>query len=455
MGGLAVVLLLVLLVQRVGGDQPLASGSVALAIGFALIAAALVGALVERLALPRVTGYLLFGLVCGPFLLNLITAPMARELRLFNGLAVALIAFIAGLEINFERLLPQLRRTAGLGFITLGVMYAVLFPVIWLAWPWLPLEPDATPLERAAFALVVTVIVISFSPTVTIAVIAENRARGPLTDLTLAVVILADLVLILGFTLAMQLAAWASGTGHSTHEAGLGIQVMWEILGSFAFGSALGAVFALYLRHVAREVTLVLLGLCVVLTGVGGYLEFEPLLAALAAGLVVENIAPPSGDALKIAVERGALPVLVIFFAAAGASLQLDALAKLGAVALGFAVLRGLAMWSGTAAARAWLGDRSPEARAVWLGLVSQAGVTLGLVMIVAEQYPGWGERLQTLVVSLIAIHEVVGPVLFRAALARAGEIGRMDSELTPDRGKNGRRREAEDVNVERSEVLK
>ena len=448
--GLAVVLVLALVVQRATPEIGHAGGSVALAIGFALIAAVLVGGLVERVSLPRVTGYLLLGLICGPFGLNLITASMARELGLFNGLAVALIAFIAGLEINIERLRPQLRRISVLGLATLGVMYAVLLPLIWLAWPWLPIAPEASGVERAAFALVVTVIVISFSPTVTIAVIAENRARGPLTELTLAVVILTDLVLILAFTLAMQAAAWASGSGSgSGHDVGMGIQVVWEVLGSFAFGAALGALFALYLRVLARELTLVLLGLCVVLTGLGAYLDFEPLLAALAAGLVVENIAPPSGDALKRAVERGALPVLVIFFAAAGASLQLDALGDLGVVALAIACVRTAAMWLGSAAGRAWIGDHSLEARWLWMGLVPQAGVSIGLAVIVASQYPGWGTRLQTLIVSLIAIHQVIGPVLFRAALARAGEIGKMEFEPTAGSEGSGRSGKVEEVEVE------
>ena len=90
-------------------------------------------------------------------------------------------------------------------------------------------------------------------------------------------------------------------------------------------------MFALYLRYVGREVTIALLGAVRrSLSQLGPRLHFEPLLAALAAGLVVENIAPPSGDALKDAVERGALPVLIVFFAAAGASLQLDALATIG-----------------------------------------------------------------------------------------------------------------------------
>jgi hypothetical protein len=64
----------------------------------------------------------------------------------------------------------------------------------------------------------------------------------------------------------------------------------------------------------------------------------------------------------------------------------------------------------------------------VWMGLVSQAGVTLGLTLIIAGEYPTWGSMVQTLVVSLIALHQLIGPVLFRSALARAGEIGRMDT---------------------------
>jgi Kef-type K+ transport system membrane component KefB len=101
-----------------------------------------------------------------------------------------------------------------------------------------------------------------------------------------------------------------------------------------------GVGFAFYLRLVGREITVVMVAVCVLLAGLGRLLHFEIVLASLAAGLVVENIAPPQGDAMKHAVERGALPILVIFFVAAGASLQLEALAEVGAVALALALLR-------------------------------------------------------------------------------------------------------------------
>jgi Kef-type K+ transport system membrane component KefB len=399
----------------------------ALALGFALIAAALSGSLLERFHLPRVTGYLLFGMICGPYVANIITSPMARELQLVNGIAVVLIAFIAGLEINVRRLRPRLKAMLQLGGITILCLYVGLFAVFWTAWPWLGIAPALTGLQKTAVAALLTTVVASFSPTVTIALIAESRASGPLTELTLAIVIIADLLLILFFTLVMQLVRFAF---EGVHEVGLLAGVSWEIFGSFAFGAAAGAVFALYLRHVGKELTVTLLAFCALLATAGRGWHLEPLLAALAAGLVVENIAPPRGDMLKQAVERGALPVLVVFFAAAGASLQLDALATLGWIALAVSALRMALIWIGT-----WLGERYarlPDAPrgSVWMGLVSQAGVTLGLTLIIASEFPTWGTTMQTLVVALIALHQFIGPVLFRTALARAGEIGRMDRAL-------------------------
>jgi Kef-type K+ transport system membrane component KefB len=407
----------------------------AIALGFALIAAALAGELLERLRLPRVTGYLLFGMVCGPYLANIITRPMAHELQLINGLAVVLIAFIAGLEMNIRRMRPRLRAMLQTGVVTLMLLYAGLFAVFWLVWPWLGLAPELTGVQRAAVALLLATVIASFSPTVTIALIAESRAAGPLSELTLAVVIIADLLLIVIFTFVMQFVRFVFG---GDHDVGLFVSLSWEVFGSFAFGAAAGALFALYLRHVGRELPVALIAFCTLLATTGRVWHFEPLLAALAAGLVVENIAPPRGDMLKEAVERGALPVLVVFFAAAGASLQLDALSAIGVVALAVAALRAILIWTATTAGARYARTPSPAGRLLWTGLISQAGVTLGLTSIVAGEFPTWGVSMQTLVVAVIALHQFVGPVLFRFALARAGEVGGMDavdSETEPSLG--------------------
>jgi Kef-type K+ transport system membrane component KefB len=399
--------------------------AVAFAFGFALIAAALTGSLFERIKLPRITGYLLFGVLCGPYVANIISPAMARELTFVNGLAIALIAFIAGLELNLRRIRPQMGSILRMSAALLTVMWVGLFAASYIAWPWLPVMPDASGLARVALASLLSALIVSFSPTVTIAVIADSRARGPLSELTLAIVVIADLALIVLFTLSMQFVRTALGAA-SIADVSLLARLAWDILGSFAFGAILGSLFAFYLRHIGREVTLMLLALCALLSQVGEMLHFEPLLAALAAGIVVENIAPPSGDALKEAVERGALPVLVVFFAVAGALLHLDALRAIGVIAVIVSLVRlAFIRLGGYAGVRVSSAPREISAL-VWMGLVSQAGVTLGLTTIVAGEFTDWGARVQTLMVALIALHELVGPVLFRSALARAGEIGKM-----------------------------
>ncbi|HTL46221.1 MAG TPA: cation:proton antiporter [Vicinamibacterales bacterium] len=396
----------------------------ALAVGVALVAAALVGRLTEKIALPRVTGYLLFGLVCGPYVANIITRPMARELQIVNGLAVTLIAFVAGLEMNLRRLAPRLGVIARMGGMTILLTYILIFIGLWTAWPWLHIASDFRGLQRLAAAGLLTALVASFSPTVSIAIVAEARAAGPFTELTLAIVILADLVLILAFTFIMQFVRVIFGTAP---DVSVFAGVTWEVFGSFAFGALTGALFAFYLRYVGREVAIAVLGLCALIAGIADRFQLEPLMAALAAGLVVENLAPSSGDLVKEGVERSALPVLVVFFAAAGASLQLDALATLGWIALALAAARMAAIWTSAKAGRLAAGLTDEISSMTWMALVSQAGVTLGLTLIVEAELPGWGATIATLMLALIALHQLIGPVLYRAALARAGEVGRMD----------------------------
>ena len=400
--------------------------STAFALGFVLVAAALGGALVERLRLPRVTGYLLFGLLCGPYLANIISRPMARELQVFNGLAVVLIAFMAGLEINVRRLRDRLGGMLRVGGANVLFTNAGFFALFWLAWPWLPVLPEAGGLVRVSLSLLAAVVVSCSSPSVAMAIIAESHSSGRLSELVVAVVILADIALMFLFTLVMQLVHAAFGTTVAG-EVILLVRLTWALFGSFAFGAGLGALLALYLTHVRREVAIVLIAFCAVISQVGEVLHFEPILAGLGAGLVVENVAPPRGDALKRGVEQSALPVLVVFFVAAGASLQLDALSRIGLLALGVSVVRMALMRAGTMIGARLSNIRPPIDGLIWMGLVAQAGVTLGLVTLVAAEFPEWGTRLQTLVVALIALHQLVGPVLFRSALVRAGEVGRSD----------------------------
>src|SRR5262245_50562878 len=130
------------------GDQN--ASATALGLGVALLAAAIVGWLFEFLRLPRITGYLIFGLLCGPAVANLITEPMARDLRVVGGFAIGIIAFIAGLQVNFASLRPRLRAIAAISVTTVSLSWAGVTAVIFVLWRWLPFGTDLSGTERAA-----------------------------------------------------------------------------------------------------------------------------------------------------------------------------------------------------------------------------------------------------------------------------------------------------------------
>ena len=172
---------------------------------------------------------------------------------------------------------------------------------------------------------------------------------------------------------------------------------LWALAGSIAFGAACGAVFTLYLQVIGREITVVLLVLCGVLTGFAAPLGFEPFLAGLAAGLVIQNIRPAAGDVLHDAAEQGAMPALVLFFAATGASMHVEALATVGLLAVALSALRVLAVRTSIRAAVRVTGGEWPGSDLLWRALLPTAGTTLGLVTLAVRELPDWGLRLQAL----------------------------------------------------------
>ena len=418
LAAMGAVVATVVLIRQIGGPDVLGTKSAALAFGFALIASVLTGDLAHRFGLPRLTGYLFFGLACGPALANLITAAMARELQVINGVALAVIGLIAGLELNLDRLLPRLSAITRFTLVTTGVMLSSLAALMWAAWPWLPILPDATGALRLGAAFTVAAVVATSSPIVAISVIADSRARGRLAELTLATTVLANLLLVAVFAVAVEGVRWSSGAA----EPGLQVVAVavWAVTGSLAFGALVGAIFALYMREIGRELTIVLLAACAVLGVVSRAVALEPILASIAAGFVVANAARPQGDALRSPSQRGRLPVLVVFFAAVGGvARRRRAGGGRRARASASCCVRSGCCASAHALAPAPPGCRTLR-EACWTGLISQAASRSGSRPS-SRRVPGLGHAVQTLSVALVAIHEIVGPVLLPTRRCRGG----------------------------------
>lgn len=418
-----VLALAVLLLLRVTGSGVAGVGpeSTTIALGFMLIAAFVAGKLAVRARLPRITGYLAVGLLVGPSLTGLLSRDMLFASKAIEGIAVALIAFTAGGEIRVDWVRREARRVSLITMSELFVVAGGVLSVVLLLRSVLPFMPSDDPKKAFVIAMVFGAIAVANSPTVTIAVIAENQAEGPLTRAVLGVTILKDVCVIVLFAVALTIAKKALGEGG---DDSLALTLTREIAGSVAAGIGIGVGVSLFLRYVKRDTPIFLLTVCFAIWQISMAFHLEALLMALAAGFWVENFSRSDGAPLIKAIEKLSLPVYALFFAAAGAKVDMSALAVLWPFALLLAATRAICVWAGTHLGTRLAGSGPMVRKYAWLGFISQAGVTLALSTIVARTFPTWGPEVQGVIIAMIAIHEFVGPIGFQWALRRAGEVG-------------------------------
>ncbi len=392
--------------------------------GILLLTADTFGALAHDSGLPRLVGYLLAGLALGPSVIGIVPAGVLADLGMMKRLAVGLIGLLAGAMLRVSDL--RLRHRAILWILALqgaAVLLAV-WAVALAARGRIPflsgLEPVPLLFVTLLFAATLTV----NSPMVTLALLTETQARGPLAKTTLGVVLVADVVVILVFSAAFSLAQSSlSGASAGAGAPEILVHLLREVLGSILAGVLVGGVLSLYLRFVKRELVVFAVVLVFATAAAAQALGFELLLSLLVAGFFVENVAPVRAEPLVETLHQMAVPVFVIFFAMAGAELQVEAFASLWPLVLAVALVRVAAVLAGSRAGARLGGAEPVVVRHVWTGLVSQAGVALGLATVVAERLPGLGAAMQVLIVGVIAFNESVGPVLFRRGLDQAGEI--------------------------------
>ena len=438
----ALLVLGVVLIHRFGVRSAGFDPSAMLALGFVILASYAFGQLVGRFGLPHLTGYILAGMALGPSAAALLPADLqvapfdqgvlddsvVSQLRVFETLAVGLIALIAGGELRFGLLRRGGRSILGMiggHLVVVGPLAFGFIAVISGLVPALrmPGVSDLGTSQIIAMAVAVGAVVIATSPAATVAVVAESRAAGPVTGLVMASVVLMDVVIVVVFSIASTVASQMLGLSAGGE---LGLYLLQHIGGSVLAGAVVGALTILYLRFVKAELLLFLLGLVFTVAFLAGELHLEPVLLFIAAGFVIANFSS-EGEALVETVERLFLPVSVVFFTLAGARLHLDVVIQLAPFAVTMVLIRGVGIYFGTQMGMRIAGTEERVRRLAWVGFVPQAGVALALAALVGRSFAELGQTFETLLVAGIALNELVGPVMLKLGLSRAGELGKAD----------------------------
>lgn len=400
------------------------------AIGFLLLAGTLTSELLAPIGLPHLTGYLLAGIAAGPYVLRLVDEHTVKNLSPVNTLALSLIALAGGAELDIASI-RRTSRSLAWSMLLQCVLVLIMATGAFLASrSLLPFTHGLTFAPLMGVALLWGAFSVTRSPSATLGILSQTRASGPLSTYTLAFVMCSDVVVVV-----LLAAVFASvrplidpGATFSLHSF---VTLGHELFGSVALGTTLGLVIAAYLRLVNRQMLVVLLVLGFGFTTVLDYLQFDSLLTFMVAGFIVRNMSS-QGHKFVEYIEQTGTVVYVVFFATAGADLDVPLLRLLGPVALIMAGSRGLITFvAGRISAR--LAKDPPVLRRwAWSGLISQAGLALGLSVLVAKEFPTIGPQFRALAIATIAINEMIGPVLFKVALDRSKETSRVQAPSFP-----------------------
>ena len=382
-----------------------------LALSLALIVGLFFSRVIRLIHLPNVTAYLVGGLLVGPSVLGLLPQDAVASLSVLTDVALGFIAYSIGAEFR----LSYLRQIGSKPIvITLfeGLCAVALVDVALIAMGFpLPL------------CLMLGAIAAATAPAATLMVVRQYKARGPVCSMLLPVVAMDDALCLMAFSISSAIAA-AIYSGEALTVQSMLISPLLQIAGSLLLGAGIGLVQTLAARFFHSRGNMLSLTIAAVLGGLAlcEMWGLSSLLVCMMIGAVMINLSPASNKIIE-QCDRFTPPLFMLFFVLSGADLNLSVLPTVGLLGVSYLLFRSLGKWIG-----AFIGSSlvkaEPNVRK-YLGytLLPQAGVAIGMTQLAMQVIPEYGVTVRAVILAGTLVYELIGPVITKVALTKAGEI--------------------------------
>jgi len=396
--------------------------NLALLFGLVVLAGTLGARLFQKLHIPQVVGCIVVGILLGDCF-NLITPRTIETLRPFTMFALGMIGFMIGAELRgdvFKKYGKQffiILFSEGIGAFLLVAIGAS--SVAWFLTHNLYIS--------IAMGLVLGAIASATAPAATVNVLWEYKTRGPLTAAVLAIVALDDALALLLYRGAATGAKALMGTGHDSVFITM-LVLFGEIAGAILLGFLAGVLLYFLLKFVRADDKILefAIGCLLLIVGISMIPDIDPILPAMTLGITIANLMPRRSKGLFKLVEKFSPPIYTSFFVLAGAHMEFSRLAFWVVIMIVvYALCRAAGKVLGS-----WFGARqsgAPAAVRKYLGicLQSQAGVAIGLAILSRQQFGSdLGHTNIMVVMTATFATEIIGPMLVKVGVKKAGEVG-------------------------------
>ncbi len=405
-----------------------------LSLSIALFAGLMMTRACKPFGLPAVTGYLVAGIIVGPYCLGqlgveglgFVSHENVEAFKILSEAALGFIAFTIGNEFRLGTL-KQIGKKAVIIAIAGAVVATILVDgaLIGLSF----LMPEVIDIPTA---LTLGAIASATAPAATLMVVRQYKAKGPVTQMLLPVVAIDDAVGLIVFAVSLG-AANAINIGHPDMLS-IAVEPLAEIVLSIAAGALLGAALSFtekffHSRSKRLSITVAYVLMGVAISKLKFYIGpvhcgFSSLLLLMMMGTVFCNLCDFSEE-LMDRLDRWTGPLFALFFVLSGAELQLDIFTQWTMVVAGlvYIVFRCLGKYYGAGISAKLTHCEPTVQKYLGITLFPQAGVALGMTLIAQSALPAQGATITNITLFSVMIYELVGPLLTKIALTKAGEI--------------------------------
>lgn len=411
-----------------------------LCIAIALFVGLLSSRLMKILRLPNVTGYLIAGILFGPYVLGKFIGGWSADptsstnintIKWISDIALGFIAFTIGCSFKKEALqhvgkrvvIITLCEALGGAIVTIvGLFIAKIF------------LKDQLPLS---LILTFGAIACATAPAATLMVVRQYKAKGPVVDTLIPVVAFDDAVALIAFAILFSISKSLSGAGKLAFED-LVLFPLLEILCSIGLGTVLGILVSLgcklFKSRANRSIMVIcsifiVVGLSALATKLEWKIEISSLLACMMIGAMVINLRSDASRLIE-RIDNITPPIYMLFFVISGASLNITKFAEKGAgiliiIASVYIVFRCIGKWGGSYVSSRITNAEPTVQKYLGFTLFPQAGVAIGLATTANAAFPisEQGETILAVILFATIVYELLGPVITKISLKKAGEI--------------------------------
>lgn len=401
--------------------------SLLLITGIIIFSGFLLGELAARISLPKISGYIIAGILLNPQVLGIVPHSFIETGDPLVNISLAVITFHIGGSLSFDKI-----RKEGKNYLIMTLAESLLAYLFVFLLTFLTVQYVFNLFDSIYLALAFSMLLASLAsptdPSATLAVIEEYKASGPVTSSVLGVAAFDDIMGIVLFTLSLASARILIGGGDSSMLESVG-HLFYEVGGAVLLGVVFGFLLNLLSSYFRKETegALIVLILAILITcyGTATYIGVDELLSTLALGVVVVNYNKQKKKIFGLIERYTEEIIFVIFFTLSGLHLDISLLSGNSVLILVFIAARFLGKYTGIWASSSFLSIPKQVKKYTAGGLLPQGGIVIGLALLVSkeEAFRTFSTLIMTVVIGTAIIHELFGPVISKLSLKNAGEI--------------------------------